>query len=157
MKIKMKITHTFIISSLTIIVFSLLSSSASFAINENGCRELGGEWKSTEKTCTPNPKQAACKSSGGKWEKQDGDSSERCHTDTDKGPSLPKTIQYIIDLLLFLAGSIAIIVIVIAGLRYVTSSGDPQTASKAKNTIIYAVIGLIIAILSYAIVKFAVL
>jgi hypothetical protein len=47
-----------------------------------------------------------------------------------------------------------VIMIIVAGLRYVTSNGDPQTASKAKNTIIYAIIGLVIAILSYAIVNF---
>lgn len=139
---------------LFIIALSLLYSPTSFAMNNIDCEETWGTWDESNKTCVRNPAKAACKSSGGEWKMLPGDTKERCHTNTAKGPSLPKTIEYIIDLLLFLAGSIAIIVIVIAGLRYVTSSGDPQTASKAKNTIIYAIVGLVVAILSYAIVNF---
>lgn len=64
------------------------------------------------------------------------------------------SIQDIINLLLFLAGIIAVIVIVISGLRYVLSDGDSGQASKAKNTLVYALIGLVVAVMSYAMVNF---
>jgi hypothetical protein len=49
-------------------------------------------------------------------------------------------------------GAMALLFIVIGGLRYVFSSGDPQAAATAKSTIIYALIGLIIAIVAESIV-----
>ena len=49
---------------------------------------------------------------------------------------------------------VAVIFIVIAGLRFVTSNGDANTVSSAKNTIIYAVIGIVVAVMAYAIVNF---
>ncbi len=63
-------------------------------------------------------------------------------------------LSKIVPVLLFAAGFIAIIMIVIAGLSYVTSGGDEKKIESAKNTIIYAVAGLIIAVLAYAITKF---
>lgn len=52
------------------------------------------------------------------------------------------------------AGIIAVIVVVIGGVLYVTSQGDPQKTARAKNTILFAVIGLIVAISAFAIVQF---
>lgn len=63
-------------------------------------------------------------------------------------------LQNVINILLFIAGIIAVIYIVIGGFRYVTSNGDSGSISKAKNTIMYALIGLVIAIMAYAIVNF---
>lgn len=63
-------------------------------------------------------------------------------------------IQDVVNLLLFVAGVIAVVVIVVAGLRFVLSNGDPGAASKARSTIIYAVVGLVVAIMAYAIVNF---
>ncbi|MEK7620837.1 MAG: hypothetical protein AAB395_00595 [Patescibacteria group bacterium] len=67
---------------------------------------------------------------------------------------LTKTIKNVINILLFLIGMVAVIFIVIAGLRFVTSNGDANTVSSAKNTIIYAVIGIVVAVMAYAIVNF---
>lgn len=53
-------------------------------------------------------------------------------------------------------GAIAFLIIVIAGMQYAFSQGDPQATGKAKAAIIYALIGLIIAILAQSIVSFAV-
>lgn len=58
------------------------------------------------------------------------------------------------DMLLLLAGALAVIVIIIGGLRYITSTGDAARVKQAKDTIFYGVIGLVVAILAYAIVKF---
>lgn len=53
-------------------------------------------------------------------------------------------------------GALALLVLVISGLRYVISSGDPARISKAKDGIIYSLIGLMIALTAEAIVAFVV-
>lgn len=63
-------------------------------------------------------------------------------------------VQVILQLVFMFAGAICVLVITIAGLSYVLSTGDPQKAAKAKDSILYAVIGLSISILAYAIVTF---
>ena len=65
-------------------------------------------------------------------------------------------IGNIIKTMFFIVGVLAVIVIIFAGVTFVMSAGDSQTIQKAKTTIIYAVIGLIVSILSYAIVNFVV-
>jgi hypothetical protein len=60
----------------------------------------------------------------------------------------------ITNILMFILGSIAVIMIVVGGLRFVTSNGDPKQAEAARNTILYSVIGLVVAMLAYAIVNF---
>jgi hypothetical protein len=53
-------------------------------------------------------------------------------------------------------GSIAFIIIVVSGMKFVLSRGNPDAVAKARNTIIYAAIGLVISMLSFAIVRFVV-
>jgi quinol-cytochrome oxidoreductase complex cytochrome b subunit len=62
----------------------------------------------------------------------------------------------VINTLIFAVGIISTITIVVAGIRYVTSAGDPARIKGAKDAILYAVIGLVIAIMAYAIVNFVV-
>ena len=68
--------------------------------------------------------------------------------------ALGGVVKEVINILLFIAGTIAVLMVVIGGIRYVTSDGDSNRASQAKNTILYALIGLVVAISSYAIVNF---
>ena len=62
----------------------------------------------------------------------------------------------ITNTVLFAVGIISVVMLIIGGLRYVISGGDSKKVTDAKNTIMYAIIGLIIAILSYAIVNFVI-
>lgn len=55
--------------------------------------------------------------------------------------------------IIFVTGGVSVLMIVIGGLRYVLSNGDPQGISSAKNTILYAIIGLVIALLAEAILR----
>lgn len=71
-----------------------------------------------------------------------------------KSSGLEANIWTIISFVLGLLGGIAVIVIIIGGFMYVTSSGDSSKVSAAKNTILYAVIGLVVAMLSVAIIAF---
>ena len=72
----------------------------------------------------------------------------------NSGTLLGTTFPAVTDLILFLVGGIAVIMIVVGGLRYVVSAGNPSAVNDAKNTILYAVIGLVIAASAYAIVGF---
>ncbi len=85
---------------------------------------------------------------------------EACKGNTsvcDKGSdNLFKVIKNVINVMLYAAGIIAVIMIIIGGINYAISSGDNAKVASAKNTVLYAVIGLIIAALAYAIVNFVV-
>lgn len=70
---------------------------------------------------------------------------------------LNKYIKNIVNILLFIIGAVAVIMIIIGGLRYVLSGGDSSSTKSAKDTVLYAVVGLIVAVSAYAIVNFVVL
>jgi len=59
----------------------------------------------------------------------------------------------IINWVLIVVGIICVIFIIVGGIRYATSGGDPEKVKSAKNTILYALIGLVIAILANVIVQ----
>ena len=67
---------------------------------------------------------------------------------------VPTVAQTIINVLVSAVGIIAVAVIVIGGILYVTSTGDASKAKRAQNTILYGVVGLVVAVLAYAIVNF---
>jgi len=85
---------------------------------------------------------------------------EACNGDTTgicgggANSELTAIIGVVIRLMIFAAGIIAVIMIIIGGIKYATSDGDSSSISSAKNTILYAVIGLAVAIMSFAIVNF---
>lgn len=62
--------------------------------------------------------------------------------------------QVVTNVMLFLIGAVSVIMLIIGGIRYTISNGDQGAVQSAKNTIMYAIIGLIVALLAYAIVGF---
>lgn len=68
--------------------------------------------------------------------------------------SLTAEFKVISNTLIGLVGAIAVIVIIFGGFRYVTSTGDAGRIKQAKDTILYGVIGIVVALLAYAIVRF---
>ena len=60
----------------------------------------------------------------------------------------------ITNTVLFVVGVIAVIMLIIGGIKYVISGGDSKKVTDAKNTVLYAIIGMVIAVFSYAIVTF---
>jgi hypothetical protein len=60
----------------------------------------------------------------------------------------------ITTVLIFLVGVIATLMLIIGGIRYVLSQGDQSAVTSAKNTILYAIIGIVIAVLAYGAVSF---
>ncbi|MBQ3430799.1 hypothetical protein IJG20_01685 [Candidatus Saccharibacteria bacterium] len=71
------------------------------------------------------------------------------NTDTIKSP-----IRSVVNTLLWVVGVLAVIMIIVSGLKMTTSAGNPGAVQKAKQTLIYALVGLVIAVLAYAIVNF---
>ena len=61
-----------------------------------------------------------------------------------------------VNIMLFAVGILAVIMLIWGGIRYVLSGGDSGAVSSAKKTILYAVVGVIVAILAYAIVNFVI-
>ena len=62
----------------------------------------------------------------------------------------------VVNILLFIIGLISVIMLIWGGIRYTTSGGNANSVTAAKNTIMYAIIGLVIAIFAYAIVNWVV-
>ena len=65
-------------------------------------------------------------------------------------------IPRLINLMLFIVGILAVIMLIWGGIRYVISGGAAYKVKDAKNTILYAIVGLIVAILGYALVNWVI-
>lgn len=75
---------------------------------------------------------------------------------SSKKDNVKDIVVKVVNILLYILGAVAVVVIIVGGFLYVVSGGDASSVAKAKNTIMYAVIGLIVAILAYAIVNFVI-
>ena len=80
--------------------------------------------------------------------------SKSCGSSSVVKKSLESSIGDIANTVMYLAGALAVIVIIFGGIRYVTSTGDAGRIKQAKDTILYGIVGLAVAILAYAIVRF---
>lgn len=67
---------------------------------------------------------------------------------------LMSVLNVIINVALGVIGFVAVVMIIMGGVQYTTSAGDAAKVTKAKNTIMYGVVGLVIALLAFAIVNF---
>lgn len=65
-------------------------------------------------------------------------------------------VTTVINTMLFIVGILSVIMIIYAGIRYVTAHGDKGQVEGAKNTLIYAIVGLIVSIVAYALVNWVV-
>jgi hypothetical protein len=74
----------------------------------------------------------------------------------DNGAQVSEVIKGVINVLSIIVGIVAVIMIIIGGLKYVTSAGDAAKVGSAKNTVIYAIVGLVIVALAQVIVRFVI-
>ncbi|MDQ3094115.1 MAG: pilin [bacterium] len=65
-------------------------------------------------------------------------------------------VDDMLQIVFAIVGAIAFLIIVLAGLKYTLSQGNPQETAKAKNQIVYALVGMVIALLAFSIVRFVV-
>ena len=91
------------------------------------------------------------------------DNSWRQGMDAAKGEGVPSNlngtdgiVNKIINGVLYVVGVLAVVMVIIGGVQYTTSGGDQAAVTKAKNTILYGIVGLVIAILAFAIVNFVI-
>lgn len=80
----------------------------------------------------------------------------KCARTGEQKGDIGNVIQDITNVLLFIIGAVAVIMIIVGGIRYTISNGDSSQITAAKNTILYGVIGVIVALLAFAIVNFVV-
>ena len=71
-----------------------------------------------------------------------------------EGRDVNTIVRTIINVIVYIVGLLAVIMIIYGGVLYTTSAGDPGKVKKAKDTILYGIIGLVIAVLAFAIVNF---
>lgn len=69
------------------------------------------------------------------------------------GADLPGIASKVVNVMLFIVGILAVIMIIFSGIRYITAHGDKGQVESAKNTLIYSIVGLVVAIIAYAIVS----
>lgn len=65
-------------------------------------------------------------------------------------------LKTVLNIVLVITGAIAVLTVVIAGFRFITSQGNPTETTKARNAIVYAAIGLVVIIFAFSIVNFVV-
>lgn len=84
----------------------------------------------------------------------DGSGSIYCENRSDGETKVNSIVGNVVNVLLMAVGVISIIMIVVGGILFALSSGDAQKAAKARNTVLYAVIGLVVSLFAAAIVNF---
>ena len=80
---------------------------------------------------------------------------------SSQGDDVPQDLandvfKNIVNILLFIIGAVSVIMLIYGGIRYTTSGGNANNVTAAKNTIMYSIIGLVVAILAFAVVQFVV-
>lgn len=66
---------------------------------------------------------------------------------------VPSLLQNLTNALLFLVGAISVIMIIIGGIRFILSQGDPQASANARNTVLYSIIGVVVAVAAWGILN----
>jgi len=75
---------------------------------------------------------------------------------SSSAPTLSGKVGNVIDTLFLVAGAVAVIIIILSGIRYITSTGDATRIKSAKDSLLYAVIGLVVVIIARMIVGFVI-
>ena len=96
--------------------------------------------------CATNPTEAGCPCAL--------NSSSAICKDLENKDGLSNTIKNATKIVLFIAGALAVIMIIYGSIRFMTAHGDAKQVESARLIVTYSVIGLIIAILAYALVNF---
>lgn len=83
-----------------------------------------------------------------------GQAGGTCGAGATGGADIGKILKAVLNILSVIAGVAGIIMVIISGMRFITSSGDPQSVSGAKKTLIYAMVGLVVVAVSQLLVHF---
>ena len=97
-----------------------------------------------------NLQNSVCSGTDGQLLGEDG----TCVTDDAAGEQVNNTVTLALNLFSAIVGIIAVVMIIVGGVKYITSQGESSNITAAKNTILYAVIGLVVVALAQIIVRF---
>jgi len=103
-------------------------------------------------TCTSGNLSASCGAQGAQGNDQEGTAA--CLFGSETGCNGDGIFKTVTNVLLFIIGAVSVIMLIIGGIRYTVSGGDSAAVTSAKNTILYAIVGIIVAIMAFAIVNF---
>lgn len=109
-----------------------------------------------EKVSISDVQSSSCVKTGGSVAPRDDPEKNIKKGDCVGGNSVTNIFGTVVNIILFLVGAVAVIMLVVGGFRYVTSNGDQNAITGAKNTILYAVIGIVVAFMAYAIAGFVI-
>ena len=98
----------------------------------------------------------ACFSSASAMSLQEGAEAVRCTGCPSDLFGDNGVFKQITNTILYIVGIIAVIMLIIGGIKYVVSGGDSKKVTDAKNTVLYAIIGLVVCFLAFAIVNFVI-
>lgn len=76
--------------------------------------------------------------------------------DICKKTDMISIVKTIVNTLMFVIGIVAVVMIIFSGVKYAISMGDSGNITKAKNTLMYSIVGLAVTFLAYAIVNFVI-
>jgi len=74
--------------------------------------------------------------------------------DTSNGATINGELAFVLNILAAIAGVIGVVMIIVGGAKYITASGNSEKTNQGKNTILFACVGLLVAVLAQIIVKF---
>lgn len=77
-------------------------------------------------------------------------------TEVNEANTLQDNVKTILSAIIGVLGFVCVVVMIIGGINYMTSAGDSGKVKKAKDTILYGLIGLIICVLAFVIVQFVI-
>ena len=83
-----------------------------------------------------------------------GQIGEDCPTNPEAESTINRTIKTALNLFSGIVGIISVVMVIVGGVRYITSGGDSGKVASAQNTVLYAVIGLVVVALAQIIVQF---
>lgn len=118
---------------------------------------LGVSFMSLQDAGAASPKEAACVGSGGKWTVTNAATDEGTCTTPGSNRTVGGTLQQVSDILIFVVGGVSVLMVIIGGLRYALAQGDSNATSSAKNTVLYAIVGIIVSLMAYGLVHFVIL
>lgn len=95
--------------------------------------------------------EAVCQGAGAASTPDTNSTSTGCQS---SGTDINGILKFALNILSIIVGIVAVIMIIIAGLKFITSNGEASNVASAKNTILYAVVGIIIVALAQIIVQF---
>jgi uncharacterized membrane protein YjgN (DUF898 family) len=75
---------------------------------------------------------------------------------TCSGNELESISKKVANAIIFVIGAISVVVMIVAGFMLVTSAGDPQKSKRARDALLFAIVGIIVAIMAYAIADFVI-